>query len=127
MENNILNGIEVEWATLVGICGEEDVVRSVIEVFLEEGVYTLNMIDKAVSEKNIADLKLYCHRMKGTARYLGDENFVNVCFAAEMAASGGNLEKAIELSANIRPVTQKYLDFFARPDWEELLKSKAGK
>ena len=54
---NILNGIEVEWATLVSICGEEDVVRSVIEVFLEEGVYTLSMIDKAVSEKNIADLK----------------------------------------------------------------------
>ncbi len=127
MGNNedITRDIFIEWETLVNICGEEEMVRSIIEVFLEEGVYTLGMIDKAVTERNIADIKLYSHRMKGTARYLGEENFVETCFKAEMAANEGKLDEAIELAKAIRPVTEKYLNFFAREDWEELLKQKA--
>jgi len=124
-KNDLTRDIFVEWETLVNICGEEEMVRSIIEVFLDEGVYTLGMIDKAVSERNTADIKLYSHRMKGTARYLGDEDFVQKCYAAELAATSGKLDDAIELTKAIRPVTEKYLTFFSRPDWEELLKQKA--
>ncbi len=127
MENkeDITRDIFVEWQTLINICGEEEMVRSIIEVFLDEGIYTLGMIDKAVSERNISDIKLYSHRMKGTARYFGDEDFVQKCYAAELAATNGNLEEAIALSKAIKPVTEKYINFFSRPDWEELLKHKA--
>ena len=114
--------INVKWDTLLGICGSEELLDAIIEVFLEEGKYTLGMIENAIKDESIADIKLYCHRMKGTARYLGDEDFVEVCLAAELAATDGELERAKELAKKIAPPTQKYLDFFSRADWKELLK-----
>jgi HPt (histidine-containing phosphotransfer) domain-containing protein len=122
--NEVLSDIPISWETLVNICGDEDMVESIIEVFQDEGVYTIKMIEEAASKRDGAELKLYCHRMKGTARYLGDEHFVAVCLDAELAAAEGKIDEAVELSKKIRPVTEKYIRFFSRPDWAELLKSK---
>ncbi|MFI4911740.1 MAG: Hpt domain-containing protein [Sedimentisphaeraceae bacterium JB056] len=127
MENDsrdILESIPIKWDDLVNICGDEEMVDAIIDVFQDEGVYALEMIEKAASDRDAADLKLYCHRMKGTARYLGDEDFVNTCLEAELAAQDGKVDEAVELSKRIRPVTEKYLEFFSRPDWAELLKEK---
>jgi HPt (histidine-containing phosphotransfer) domain-containing protein len=100
-------------------------VESIVEVFKEEGLYTLEMIEKGAAGRDAAELKLYCHRMKGTARYLGDDDFVQICLDAELAADEGDVDRAIELSEKIKPVTQKYLEFFERDDWMQILKAKS--
>lgn len=115
-------GVNVTWDTLLGICGSEELLDSIVEVFLEEGRYTLGMIEKAIDQASLADLKLYSHRMKGTARYLGDDNFVQTCLAAELAAADGKLDDAEELAKKIKPITECYLEFFSREDWKEQLR-----
>jgi HPt (histidine-containing phosphotransfer) domain-containing protein len=116
--------IPLTWNTLLNICGDEEMVCSIVDVFLEEGVYALDMIEKAVAARDGEELKLYCHRMKGTARYIGDEAFVQACLDAEMAATDGKIDEAIELSEKIKPITEKYLDFFKNEDWRRILKQK---
>ncbi len=114
--------IRLTWNSLLNICGDEDMVCSIVDVFMEEGVYALDMIDKAVAARDVEELKLYCHRMKGTARYIGDEAFVQACLDAELAATNGKIDEAIELSSKIKPITERYLDFFKSEDWQRILK-----
>lgn len=119
---NNLDNIGLKWETLVNICGDEEMVCSIVDVFMEEGVYALEMIDKAAAARDIKELKLYCHRMKGTARYIGDNNFVQACLDAEIAADEGDLDEAVRLSKKIKPITEKYLEFFKKDNWQQLLK-----
>ena len=122
---NNLDGIGLKWDTLVNICGDEEMVCSIVEVFMEEGVYALEMIQKAAAARDAKELKLYCHRMKGTARYIGDNDFVQVCLDAELAADEGDIDEAVRLSKKIKPITEKYLEFFKNDNWQQILKENS--
>jgi len=81
-------------AALESLKNDRDLLRIVIETFLEETPQLTARLRKAVAESDAAQLNLAAHTLKGTLRFLAAEEGFQLALQLEMMAREANFEQA---------------------------------
>ncbi len=81
-------------AALQSLKNDRDLLRIVIETFLEETPQLTARLRKAVAESDAGQLNLAAHTLKGTLRFLAAEEGFQLALQLEMMAREANFEQA---------------------------------
>jgi len=85
----------VDWqAALHTAGGNRDLLRELVEAFLDEGPQLLDAMRDAVRDGDASALHRTAHRMKGSMKYFGAEDAYREVWRLETMGSDGNLEDA---------------------------------
>jgi PAS domain S-box-containing protein len=92
---------EFDWSVaLATVQGSEELLREIIEAFLEETPRQLSAVHKALAESDAPGLRRAAHTIKGALRYFGAEAAFGRALEVETQAHNGDL-------AGIRPAIEK--------------------
>ncbi|MEJ5260469.1 MAG: ATP-binding protein [Anaerohalosphaeraceae bacterium] len=113
----------IRWEDLSQICDDPEILQVVAQTVLEETPSVLQQLQQAVESKDVPNVQLLAHRIKGTARNMAASELAEKAFALELAAKSNQLEKADALFEEIRRAFERLRAFLAQPDWIEQVKS----
>lgn len=87
--------------------GDEDLLQSLIRVFLQELPEKLGAIEKSISESNAEQLQLCSHSLKGAASCLASALVEDSAFALEKIGASGDLSEASTHWEDLRQNVEK--------------------
>jgi len=91
---------ESDWSEALSAAGgDRELMKSVMEVFLEEAPQLMAAIRRALGAEDLSALRLAAHTLKGSLRYLGKSRAFDLAFSLETMARSGDLSQAEELIA----------------------------
>ncbi len=117
----------IDWADLLGRCGDAKLAKEVVELFLVDNpeiVQTLRDSVRAVDSKTI---KSQAHILKGSAKAIGATPLSQAALKLELAAKDQNLETAESLLAEIETEFEKITALLSQPDWIEVVEQQCNK
>jgi len=86
---------DVDWeGALAAVHNDRDLLRTVVETFLEECPSLMEATRRAVDEEDADALRLAAHTLKGSMRLFGDTPASHCAGALEAMARGGDLSEA---------------------------------
>jgi two-component system, sensor histidine kinase and response regulator len=89
-----LEGV-VDWAEAQrAVQGDADLLKSVVQAFLEECPLLMTSIREAIDQEDPATVRTSSHSIKGSARYFGAKRVFDQAYEIEKMAAGGSLYKA---------------------------------
>ena len=97
------------------ISNQPDVLRKIIQLFLELTPDTLEEIDVGVAGGDMEQVALAAHSLKGSSATLGAEQLAELCQQLYMEAKAGNRETAALLATEVSRCyreTSKSMDAF---------------
>lgn len=77
--------------------GEPDIVKELIELYLEDSKLQLSSIRAGIIEKNYQNLRVAAHTLKGSCQNFGAKKLGAICFEIEEKARSGSIEGANEI------------------------------
>ncbi len=77
----------IDWEAFREIYQRDDVVHEMIDAFLQEASATMNKMTKAVREQKAKDVRMWAHKMKGSALTIAASPLAAVAYRLECAAS----------------------------------------
>jgi HPt (histidine-containing phosphotransfer) domain-containing protein len=85
-----------DWSkALATVQGSEELLREIIEAFLEEVPRQFEAMRRAIEESDAALLRRAAHTVKGSARYFGADQASDLAMRIESLATGGDPKDAI--------------------------------
>ncbi len=81
-------------AALAAVAGDEDLLREIIELFLNEAPQNVEELQASLAEDDASAARRAAHKLKNSVAYFGAQNARNLATAIEDAAASGNLESA---------------------------------
>ncbi len=114
----------INWPSIMEICGDEDTVEEIVKIFLEDAPRSVELIANAIKTKNLKDLKLYSHRLKGSARHVAAKQLSEIAYRLECAGCENDIEAASLLFDDAKDEFEKVLSFLSRDDWIETAKQQ---
>ncbi|HYW81201.1 MAG TPA: response regulator, partial [Thermoguttaceae bacterium] len=85
----------VDWAAAMRtVKGDRELLRDVVEAFLEETPRLMNSIRQAIADGNAEALRIAAHALKGAVRYLGAGRAYGLALDIERMAREGDLANA---------------------------------
>ncbi len=87
------SGGEIDWGVaLASVQGDEDLLREIIEAFLEEAPKQVAALDQGMASGDAVMVRRAAHTIKGASRYFGVQGTVDRAMRVETLASNGELE-----------------------------------
>ncbi|MHC4461366.1 MAG: CBS domain-containing protein [Planctomycetota bacterium] len=117
----------IDWASIVEVCGDEDVIKEIVEIFLQDGPLCIESIADAIKVKKPADIKLYAHKLKGSASHVGATQLYQTAHHLECAARKKEMATTDSLFEDVKAEFEKVISFLSRDDWIEIAKQQANK
>ena len=77
----------IDWEAFREIYQRDDVVHEMIDAFLQEAPATMNKITMAVQEQKTKDIRMWAHKMKGSALTIAASPLAAAAYRLECAAS----------------------------------------
>ena len=114
----------ITWSDVMETCGDEDMVEQIVKIFLKDAPRCVELIADAIKTKNPKDLKLYAHRLKGSAGHVAAKQLSEVAYRLECAADEKDIETAASLFDSVKNEFRKVLSFLSRDDWFETAKQQ---
>jgi PAS domain S-box-containing protein len=114
----------VDWALIEEVCGDEDVIKDIVEIFLEDGPLCIESIAGAIKAKKPADIQLYAHKLKGSASHVGATRLSQTAYHLERAARKKDMAAAASLFEDVQAEFEKVESFLSRADWIETAKQQ---
>jgi len=113
----------IDWDSIMNVCGDEDTVKEIVEIFLSDAPKCAENIANAIKTENPKDIELYTHRLKGTARHIAAKQLETNANHLERAGRKGDDMTTIEsLFEKVRGELEKIMSFFSQPNWIEIAK-----
>jgi HPt (histidine-containing phosphotransfer) domain-containing protein len=85
-----------DWSrALATVQGSEELLREIIEAFLEEAPRQIEAMRRAIEESDAPLLRRAAHTVKGSARYFGADHAFDLAMRVESLATGGDFREAI--------------------------------
>ena len=106
--------------------GDTDLLREIVEIFVETAPEQLEAIETAIAAGDAARVALVAHGMKGGASNFCADRFVAAARELEHAARYGNLETAPQLLARMREGYADLGEVAAVINWDELQRNWHG-
>ncbi|MEK7993745.1 MAG: ATP-binding protein [Planctomycetota bacterium] len=114
------NDEAVDWAHILSSWGDEEMIREVVEVFLEDGRRSVELIADAVKAENAEDVQLYAHRLKGSARQVAAGQLSEKAHCLELAGRKKDMAAAagllVQVQAEFEKVTSLLAQITMRPE-----------
>lgn len=115
----------INWATLVEICDDEDVLKQMAEKVLEKGRKDIEALAEAIKAKNPKDVVLYAHRLRGSALSIAAISLPGRAECVERAADEKDIKTAASVFEQLKAEFEKLTSFLSHPDWIETAKRQA--
>ena len=87
----------IDWDQLIGRLGDEDIIREVVDVYVDDNRERLSMLHAAVGDKDAQGIRTHAHALKGAAANLGAECLSEAAKHLEAAGRAGDLSGIEEL------------------------------
>jgi PAS domain S-box-containing protein len=116
----------ISWAAIIEQCGEEEVVREVVEVFLKEAPKYMEMLSEAIKNKDSKDIRFYAHKLKGSSSYVTAKQLVEKAQQLELAGMKQDMDVAGSLFEQVREEFTKVISFLSQPDWDKKAKQQVN-
>ena len=107
----------IDWTSLMEVCGEEDMVEELVEASVEDGAASLDLLRQAVEAKDLKNIELYAHRLKGVSMVMGAFTLTPLAYALEQAGNEGRLEDVPGLLAPIQETFDQVSAFLSQDHW----------
>jgi signal transduction histidine kinase/CheY-like chemotaxis protein/HPt (histidine-containing phosphotransfer) domain-containing protein len=104
----------VDWAQILSSWGDEEVIREVVGVFLEDGRRSMELIVEAMKAENAEDVQLYAHRLKGSARQVAAGQLSEKAHCLELAGRKKDMAAAVPLLGQVRAEFDKVTSLLAQ-------------
>jgi CheY-like chemotaxis protein len=91
--------------------GDEEFVKELFRLFLNECPQRLEEIKKAIEEKNLSAIAKIAHVLKSSSGNLGINRIYNLCSEIEKLAKKGSLENLEDLYVSLREEYEKFREF----------------
>jgi HPt (histidine-containing phosphotransfer) domain-containing protein len=112
----------IDWASLLDICGEEDMVEELVEASVEDAMECMALLNQAVLTKDLETIELYAHRLKGVSMVMGAATLTPLAYALEQAGNEDRLEDVSGLLAPIQETFDQVSAFLSQDNWIEMAK-----
>jgi PAS domain S-box-containing protein len=116
----------IQWDRLISRIVEEDLVRELMPVCIQDNKTRLIGLIEAIQAKDAPNVKLYAHAIKGTSVNLGAERLSEAAKCLEHMAADGDLSRAEEYLHEIQTEFDRLERFVAQADWIEIAKRQAA-
>jgi PAS domain S-box-containing protein len=117
----------IDWVLLTEVCGDEDVMKNIVKIFLEDGPLCIESIADAIKAKKPADIQLYAHKLKGSALHVGATRLSQTAYQLECAAREKDMVMAAPLFEDVKAELEKATSLLSEADWIETAKQQADK
>jgi HPt (histidine-containing phosphotransfer) domain-containing protein len=110
------------WDKLLERFGDEEMAIEVVSIFLNDNTERFEQLTIAVEASDIKQVKFYAHALRGAGGNIGSKALWDIGSKMEHAAVEGNIDLIKSCYNELKPVFEKLVEFFSRPDWLELAK-----
>jgi PAS domain S-box-containing protein len=117
----------IDWESFLRVCGDEDVVQDIVEIFLEDSPRSIEFIADAIRSENPAGVRLYAHRLKGSARHVAARQLWEKADCLEIAGRKNDIATAVTLFEEVRAEFEKVTSFLSQINWLETAKKQCNK
>jgi CheY-like chemotaxis protein/HPt (histidine-containing phosphotransfer) domain-containing protein len=112
----------LNWEELIGRLGDEELIREVVPIFLNDNRERVEKLTEAVRAGDSKAVKLYAHAVKGAGRNIGAPQLSQVAHRLECAGGQENVEAATSLFDELKAEFEKVVAFLSLEDWMEIAK-----
>ncbi|MCB1307644.1 MAG: response regulator [Leptospiraceae bacterium] len=97
-----------------------EILRDVIQFFLEDAPVDLEQLHAALNAGALEDIRARAHALKGAATNLGGMRFRETAYAIEMAARAGELPETRELYPRLQSDFEALKTALERTEWDQI-------
>jgi len=115
----------IDWESVVNICPDEDVIKTVAKAMLEDSPQTVKSIAEAIKAENPADVQLYAHKLRGAAATIGARRLSEKARCLERAGEEKDMTAAVSLFEDVQSEFEKLKLFLSEADWIETAKQQS--
>lgn len=116
--------VPVDYTAIMKAYGDEDIIKEIAEIILEEGPQSIESLAEAIRAENSEDI-MYCgHKLKGTARHVGATQLSEKAGRVERAGNEKDINTAASLLGDIQSEFEKLASFLSKPNWMEIAKQQ---
>ncbi len=113
----------LDWSELTTrVDNDEDLIREVVEAWLEDNPATMAMLVRAVMTQNATDITSCAHAIKGSAAVISAHALSQAATQIETAGKEGRLGDTEALLADIQTEFDQLKSFLSQHDWIEKAK-----
>ncbi|MHC4365341.1 MAG: CBS domain-containing protein [Planctomycetota bacterium] len=114
----------ITWSTIMETCGDEDMVEEIVKIFLRDAPQCVQLIAEAIRTEYPKDIKLYAHRLRGSARHVAAAKLAEKAYLLECIGDEKDIETAASLFDDLRDEFGKVISFLSEDDWIEVAKQQ---
>ena len=114
----------IDWDQLIDRLGDEELIKEIITIFLENNKEWLDKLCKAVKAKNSREIKFYAHAIKGDARNIGAKRLSDIAHQLECVEMQNDAREATLLFDKLKTELEKVVTFLSRTDWIEIIEGE---
>jgi len=81
-------------AALRNVGGDPEILRQLVELFLDQGWERVDRVSRALSEGNARELEIAAHSLKGTAALMGMTRLRDRAYSLERSGAEGTVDAA---------------------------------
>jgi PAS domain S-box-containing protein len=111
-----------DWNKLINIFGDEDSIKKVVPIFLNDNNERLNKLTEAIKVDDTETITLNAHAIKGASRNVGATKMYEVAACLESAGRKNDTEAAALLFSQLKSEYEKIVSFLSRTDWIDIAK-----
>jgi len=120
------NEAVISWAGLMQQCGDENVAKEIVGVFLTEAPKYAESLAEAIKTGNAKDIRFLAHKLKGSSAYVTAEQLVKKSQQLELAGMRQDMKSAVKLFEQVHEEYEKVMSFLSQPDWDEKAKQQSN-
>ena len=123
---NVLNDESIiGWASIMEVCGDENIVEDIVKIFLEDSPEIMEHIADTIKDENAKDVNFYAHRLKGAARHIAAKQLAEKAYRLECAGKENDMEAFASLFEDLKSELENVMSFLSRDDWIEIAKEQS--
>lgn len=112
----------LNWDQFITIWGDEELLKEVVPIFLNDNKERLDMLTKAVKAGDAKAIKFCAHAIKGAGRNVGAKRLSDIAGRLEYVGRENDMEAATPLFDELKTELEKVVAFLSRTDWIEIAK-----
>ena len=112
----------LNWEELIGRLEDEELIKEIVPIFLNDNKERLEILTKAVKAGDAQAIRLYAHALKGAGRNIGAKQLSDIAHCLECAGRENDLEAAVSLFDKLKAELERVVTFLSRTDWIEIAK-----
>lgn len=118
--NEVCDSPVIDWDTFKEIYGRMDVVQEIIDAFLDESTSTMSRIVLAVRNEKVGEVRMWAHKLKGSALTISAGPLAAVAYRLECAAEHDDLGAFSHLLKELESAYRSLLAYILTDDYQAI-------